>query len=278
MNYILYDKNFITIEDLKIDMEDRGYQFGDGIYEVIGVYNGKTFKMIEHLNRLERSAKELQIDFPHDFRFLKESLEKLQSLNGLQNGMIYLQITRGAASRVHHFPGSDVPPVLIAYTREMNDNSFIQKKGVECITTEDLRWLRCDIKSLNLLGNVLAKQKAVENNSFEAILCRNEIVTEGSATNVFIVKNGVLYTHPANNYILNGITRSTVIEQCRKMNYKVEEKPFKTQDLLDADEAFLTGTLIDVVPVRKINDYNIGSGVPGSITIGIQQIFNTLIN
>ncbi len=277
MAYVLFNNELTMKDEVKLDLEDRSYQFGDGIYEVIGVYNGKSFKMEEHLQRLKRSAEEIRIPLRNSMEEFNAKLEELITANKVQNGIVYLQVSRGIAPRAHHFPQPETHPVIVAYTREMERPVSVQEKGVQCILTEDIRWLRCDIKSLNLLGSVLAKQKAVENNCYEAILHRGEIITEGSATNLFIVKDNVLYTHPANNYILNGITRSAVIELCQKEGLKVIEEPFDTRQLFDADEAFLTGTYIDIVPINQIDNVAIGSGEPGDITKELQLKFNDLI-
>lgn len=260
-----------------VDIEDRGYQFGDGIYEVAGVYNSKVFKLDEHLARLKRSAAELRINLPYDVDQLKKKLLELHSLNPMGDGLIYIQVTRGIAPRVHSFPEPSVPAQLVAYTKPVNRPFTLQKEGVRCVLADDIRWLRCDIKSINLLGNVLAKQKAVENQAYEAIFHRGETVTEGSSTNVFIVKDGDIYTHPANQFILNGITRLTIVDICKSLNYRLIEEPFSTQQLLNADEVFITGTLIDVIPVVEVEGQQIGTGIPGTVTILIQEELEAVI-
>ena len=277
MSHVLFNNDFVAREKAKIDIEDRSYQFGDGIYEVIGVYNGKSFKMTEHLNRLERSARELNMPLEDMLEQLAGKLENLIDMNKVGNGIVYVQVSRGVSPRAHQFPYPSVNPVIVAYTREMERPVEAQKKGFHCLPTEDIRWLMCNIKTLTLLGSFLSQQKAIENNCYEAILHRGDIITEGSATNLFIVKNRVLYTHPADQYILNGITRTTVIELCQKEGIDVVEEKFDIQQLLQADEAFLTGTFIDIVPINKIGDVIIGSGEPGSVTTILQRKFNQLI-
>ncbi|MET3507356.1 D-amino-acid transaminase [Halalkalibacter oceani] len=275
---VLFNNEIVSRKEVKIDLEDRGYQFGDGIYEVIGVYNTKTFKMAEHLKRLERSAKELRITLGNILEGLEANLEKLIALNGINDGIVYVQVSRGVAPRAHQFSQLEALPVVIAYTREMERPIEIQEKGVNCLLTEDIRWLRCDVKTLNLLGSVLAKQKAIDNSCYESILHRENVVTEGTATNVFIIKNQIVYTHPADNFILNGITRSTVIDLCKEEGIKVVEEKFDKQQLLQADEGFLTGTFIDIVPINKIEETVLGKGEPGRITEYLQRKFNRLIN
>ncbi|WP_233879280.1 D-amino-acid transaminase [Virgibacillus halodenitrificans] len=275
MNKILFN-NQITARERFIDIEDRGYQFGDGIYEVIGVYDGKPFLLEEHLLRLKRSAKEVHLKLPEKIEKIKENLEKLVHINELVEGIIYLQISRGTAARWHEFPSPEVSPVMVAYTRAEQRMSNVEDEGAIATLTEDIRWLRCDIKTLNLLPNVLAKQKAVEQNAIEAILHRGETVTEASASNVFMVRNEEVYTHPANNFILNGITRQQVLQLCNKLGIPVNEKPFNIKEMLQAEEVFITATKLDIVPILKVDQHTIASGNPGNITKKILREFRKL--
>ncbi|WP_060681734.1 D-amino-acid transaminase [Virgibacillus halodenitrificans] len=275
MNKILFN-NQITARERSIDIEDRGYQFGDGIYEVIGVYDGKPFLLEEHLLRLKRSAKEVHLQLPEKIEKIKGNLEKLVQVNELVEGIIYLQISRGTAARWHEFPSPEVSPVMVAYTRAEQRMSNVEDEGAIATLTEDIRWLRCDIKTLNLLPNVLAKQKAVEQNAIEAILHRGETVTEASASNVFMVRNEEVYTHPANNFILNGITRQQVLQLCNKLGIPVNEKPFNIKEMLQAEEVFITATKLDIVPILKVDQHTIASGNPGNITKKILHEFRKL--
>ena len=267
----------IVARDNIVNIEDRGYQFGDGVYEVIGVYEGKPFMLDEHMERLKRSAREIQLSLPYSTDQLKSKLVELVEVNKLDEGIIYMQVSRGTASREHFFPDADVSPVTIAYTREEERMTATEEQGATAVLTEDIRWLRCDIKTLNLLPNVLAKQKAVENNAIEAILHRGETVTEASASNVFIVKDGELFTHPANNYILSGITRKKIIQLCETLGIKVNEETFTVDDMLAADEVFITATKLDVVPILKIDNHPIGTGSPGETTLKLLQAFRSTI-
>src|SRR5699024_10795536 len=228
----------IVARDNIVNIEDRGYQFGDGVYEVIGVYEGKAFMMDEHMERLKRSAREIQLSLPYSTDQLKSKLVELVEDNKLDDGNIYTQVSRGTASREHFFPDADVSPVTIAYTREEERMTATEEQGATAVLTVDISWLSCDIKTLNLLPNVLDKQTAVENNTIEAILHRGETVTEASASNVFIVKDGELFSHPANNYILSGITRKKIIQLCETLGIKVNEETFTVDDMLAADEVF----------------------------------------
>lgn len=265
MEKILFNEDIINRE-IAVDIEDRGYQFGDGIYEVIGVYHSKPFLMDEHLRRLQRSAQEINIALPFNLEDLKEKLSRLQEINHIKEGLIYLQISRGVAPRTHEWPTEPVVPVVVAYTKTLGDLSSLQDNGNSAILEEDIRWLRCDIKTLNLLPNTMAKQKAVEYNAVEAILHRGDTVTEASSANVFIAKDNVLYTHPANNYILNGITRQKVIELCKEVSFPIHEESFTVDELLHADEVFITATKLDVVPITQVHKQVIGKGSPGPIT------------
>ncbi|WP_203333697.1 D-amino-acid transaminase [Planococcus beigongshangi] len=261
MNYIIEDGNITLREKLSINHEDRAYQFGDGVYEVIGVYEGKPFKIKEHLTRLQYSCNEIDISFTESISDLEDKLLELKEKNKLQNGHIYLQVSRGISNRNHSFPPKEVLPKFIAYTLEVpRPTSEMYQKGVKALITEDIRWLRCDIKSLNLLPNVLAKEKAVKTGSYEAILQRDGIVTEGSSTNLFVVSNEIVFTHPATNKILNGITRRTILEICQDKNISVKQEEFDVNFLLNADEVFITGTYIDILPLREINKqkYEVG--------------------
>jgi len=265
MNYVLFN-NDIVVRDRFVDIEDRGYQFGDGVYEVIGVYNRIPMLVDEHLQRLARSAKEIALELPYSMESLKAKLFELIEKNDLVEGILYFQVSRGSAPRWHEFPNEDTPAVTIAYTRSEERMTSLEDHGGKAITTEDNRWLRCDIKSLNLLPNVLAKQKAHEQDAVEAIFHRDGVVTEASASNVFIVKAGELYTHPANHLILNGITRQQILKICKEINMPVHEKPYDQKDLLFADEVFITATKLDVIPILQIDDTIIGTGLPGQVT------------
>ena len=274
---ILLNDDFIKREKTSINLEDRGFQFGDGVYEVIRYYDKKTFKMEEHLKRLQRSAKNIRLQLPYSIEKIKNNLEKLMKESDIKSGNIYMQITRGVAARIHPFP-KKAQPTLVAYVTPFKRPLDNMENGVKAHLTEDIRWNRCDIKSLNLLANVLAKQEAVDNESFESILHRNGIVTEGSSTNIFITKNNVIHTHPANNFILNGITRLEVIKLAKENNIEVKEETFTVEDLLKADEVFLTSTTSEVTPIIQVDDIIISDGIPGPITKKLIDLFEQLIN
>ncbi|MEH7225462.1 D-amino-acid transaminase [Bacillus sp. JJ1566] len=254
MSYVLDNDQIVQREEVQIDFLDRAYVFGDGVYEVIGVYNGTPFKLEKHLARLQYSADQIELNLPYALEELNKKILELIEKNHLLTGFIYLQVSRGVAPRTHHFPQEEVAPKLIAHTTETSRlPEDFYTNGVETMFVEDVRWLRCNIKSLNLLPNVLAKETAIKNNCFEAILHRGETITEGSSSNVFVVKGKKLYTHPADNYILNGITRQTVLEICEKHSIEVVEQAFNKDFLLHAEEAFLSVTFLGIIPIRKVD-------------------------
>lgn len=273
MAYVIVNGEFVHRSEAKIDIEDRGYQFGDGVYEVIRVYNGKMFTGTEHLRRLIDSGKKIGMEIPYTVSDLTQQLKHLIDKNGLILGTLYLQVTRGIAPRNHAFPSSNVPPTFVAYSKEVERPVENMKSGVKTILNEDIRWLLCDIKSLNLLGNLMAKQKAVEAGCFEAIQHRDGVVTEGSLSNISIVKDGKVITHPANNLILNGITRQKVLEICRHNGIPFSETPFTLDDLKDAEEVFLSGTTVEVTPIVEIEGEKVGDGSVGHLTKKLQALF-----
>ncbi|MDQ1001166.1 D-alanine transaminase [Neobacillus niacini] len=273
MEFALLNEEIIDRSQAKVDIEDRGYQFGDGVYEVIRVYNGKMFTLTEHLKRFADSAESIGISLPFTSLKLSEMLEELTEKNNLQTGNIYMQVTRGTAPRNHLFPTGNVTPTLVAYTINGVRPLENLKSGVKTILTEDIRWLRCDIKSLNLLGNLLAKQKASEQGCFEAIQHRGQEVTEGSSSNIFMVKNGTVITHESNHLILKGITKDVILDLCFKNNIPVQERTFSLTELEEAEEVFLSSTTAEVMPVIEIDGKKIRSGIPGHLTRKLQDLF-----
>ncbi len=272
MKFAILNGKMINRSEAKVDIEDRGYQFGDGVYEVIRVYNGKLFTVNEHLDRFVQSSESIGISLPST-EDLTGSLEGLVEKNNLQMGTIYMQITRGVALRNHAFPPAEVTPTLVAYTKEVSRPIDGLQKGVKTILTEDIRWLRCDIKSLNLLGNILAKQKAADKACFEAIQYRGEDITEGSSSNVFIVKNGVVITHPSNHLILKGITKDVILQVCLKNKTSFVERSFTIDELIEADEVFMSSTTAEVMPIVEIDGKRVHNGIPGPITRELQELF-----
>lgn len=274
---VLINKELMDREETSVDIEDRGYQFGDGVYEVVRVYEGEVYELDRHVERLFRSAKEIDITLEYTIDELKETLKKLIKENNVIDGGVYFQVTRGVAPRKHNYDRS-VKSHLVAYPLYFTRPEEKQREGVTAITVEDLRWLRCDIKSLNLLYNVMMKQKASDNEAFEGIFIRDGIVTEGTSTNVFIVKDGIYKTHPVNNMILNGITRRRILELFKENDLAYEEVEFTKAELFEADEVFITSTTSEVMPITQIDDENIGDGQVGEKTKEIYDLLIEYIN
>ncbi|MBP3038880.1 D-amino-acid transaminase [Bacillaceae bacterium Marseille-Q3522] len=273
---VIINGKFIERGQAKVDIEDRGFQFGDGVYEVIRVYNGKLFTAKEHLQRLAASCEAISLHVSKQMEHLQEMLEKLIEKNQVNTGIVYMQFTRGAAPRNHLFPDATVATYIVT-TKELPRPVKAMTEGIEAILQEDIRWLRCDIKSLNLLGNVLARQKAQEAGCQEAILHRGDIVTEGSHTNVAIVKDDTIYTHPADHFILNGISRQKLIGLCQKHRIPLKEAAFSVEDLTKADEVFITGTTTEVTPVITVDGKPVNGGKIGEVTRKLQKLFETAI-
>jgi D-alanine transaminase len=257
---------FLPWKDATVSIDDRGFQFGDGVYEVIRTYRGAPFELAAHLARLERSAKELSLIQPYSRAQWTQWIQQGLSQAGYQEAKVYIQITRGIAPRDHAFPSGSSPTVVMTI-RELHPLSLqVRQDGVTARTCEDLRWGRCDIKSVNLLGNVLAREEARKAGVFEAILVKDGLVTEGSLSNVMAVQSGTILTAPEGPRILSGVTRTVVLELARKEEIPVEERFLSLKTLYGADEVFLTGTTLEVLGVVKIDGNTIGSGRPGPIT------------
>ncbi|MER2048340.1 MAG: D-amino-acid transaminase [Solibacillus sp.] len=277
MSFSLWNDQIVKNEEVLVDKEDRGYQFGDGVYEVVKVYNGELFTATEHIDRFYDSAEKIRITIPYTKDKLHQLLHQLVETNNIDTGHVYFQITRGAGPRNHIFPGDDVKPVITGNAKENPRPLENFEKGVKATFVEDIRWLRCDIKSLNLLGAVLAKQEAYEKGCYEAILHREEIVTEGSSSNIYGIKDGVLYTHPANNLILNGITRQVIIKCAAEIGLTVNEQAMTKEQLLAMEEVIVSSTTSEVTPVIEIDGTVIGNGTPGEWTRKLQAQFETKI-
>lgn len=272
-----FNGEFVPLEKPVIPIDERGHQFGDGIYEVIRVYKGNPFMLDEHIERLIRSGEAIKLPFTQTIDDFKHLIKQAIETSGLKECSVYLQITRGIAARGHLFP--DVPVSITMTVREAKPISEdIRNKGVSTLLLEDERWANCYIKSLNLLPNILAKQKAHEAGCFEAILVRDGVVTEGSSSNVFYVKDGVVYTAPLTKHILPGITRIAVKKVLKTLELPLMEQQFHEEELLNADEVFITSTNSEVLPVVKINETVIGRGIPGDITSQIYHQFQELVS
>jgi D-alanine transaminase len=268
---------FCNREEAKISPDDRGFIFADGIYEVVKYYNGNPFRYKDHIERLDRSLSEIgikQVDTSQFFEIFNQLLKK-NSLGNSHAG-IYLQISRGPHKRIHHFP-DEVKPTIYAFAFPLPSFTQNLENGIRVITHEDIRWQRCDIKSVSLLPNTMIYNKAVKSGAGEAILIRNGQVTEATHSSVFGVKNGALVTHPLTNHILPGITRKVVLEICAEMKILVIEKAISETDLFQLDELMITGTGSEITPVVQINDYILRNGKPGELTNQLKKRFFELV-
>jgi D-alanine transaminase len=269
---------FLPKAEAMVSADDRGFIFADGVYEVVRVYGGKVFAEDEHWKRLDRSLSELRIPAPAgmDYRALTRELIDRNSL-GNSESIVYVQITRGAAPRLHVFPDSATPPTVYAFAAPFTPQPKKMADGVHVILTADQRWSRCDIKSISLLPNILAAQKAREHGAEEAVLIRDGLITEGSKTNFAAVFNGELVTHPRNNFILGGISLNIVLRLCRELGIPVKETGIVAADLNTADEAMLFGTTAEVMPVVQVDDWKVGNGTPGPVTRRLQEAFRSAV-
>ena len=277
MSKIAYlNSKYINFNKAKIHIEDRGLQFSDSVYEVVPFYNKKLIDFSFHAKRLKYSLKELQIKYIVKEDKLKKIFNKIISLNKIRNGIVYLQITRGVQPRDHDYRNNLIPNLII-YTinRKLNlpNSNF---KGVKAITYKDLRWKRRDIKTVSLLANVLAKKEAVRKKAYEAILIDNGKITEATASNVWIVKNNKLITHPANTDILKGITRETVKKLIKKNKLNLKETSFTKKELYNADEVFITSASSFVTPIIKVDSKLVNKGKIGRITLQLATLYADL--
>lgn len=274
----LINGEVVDINANVLTIEDRGHQFGDGVYEVTRVYNKRPFALKEHIQRLERSLEGLRIPLPFSVEEIRAFHQRLIAESEAEDALVYLQITRGAAPRIHYFPDTVSPTLTMTIRPVRVLAAQLKEQGAKAVLVPDERWLRCHIKSLNLLGNIVAKQVAQEKGCFEAIMYRDQFVTEGSSSNVFVVKEGILYTHPTTHLILPGITRRMVIDTMMAGGYVVKEETFTPDFLFDADEVFLSGTTTEIMPIISIDDRAIGNGQVGPVTRYMQQRHEARIN
>lgn len=259
---------YIPREEATISIEDRGFLFADGVYEVIRIIGGVPHLLNEHLARMADGLKDLRIGFD-DVQGLAGVATRLIEENLLHDddATLYLQVTRGAAPRKHAFPPPETMPTVYAAARRFTPHPVdFYEAGVPAITVPDTRWARCDIKSIALLPNILANQRAHDAGAHEALFVRDGVVLEGSQSNFFAVRAGTLVTYPRCNYILPGTTRALVLEIAAELGIPIQEAPVFLDQLYQADELFLTGTTTEVMPITRVDGQQIGSGRPGEVS------------
>lgn len=269
MNIVYLNGEFTNAADARISPMDRGFLFADGVYEVVPVFGGRPLRLNEHLRRLEHSLDEVGIARPAPRETLAALVLEMVARNGSGNLAVYMQITRGAPeSRDHGFPVSGIHPTIFMMVSALGSTAIDDPDdatGASAITAEDPRWLRCDIKSVALLPNVLMRQLAAKAGAVEAIMLRHGQLTEGSSTNVFVVEQGCVSTPPLSSLILAGITRALVLEICHRCGIAAEERHVSGTELASADEIWITSSTKDVLPIVKLDGRPVGTGRPGPV-------------
>lgn len=269
--------SWINQEKACVPVSDRGFVFGDGVYEVIRAVDGHLFREKEHLERLNEGLQALQIRPASGVtEQIPEAGREILQRNGLLSGeaTVYIQITRGSAvQRTHTFPHPPVQATLYMSAAPFAPYTELHENGVDVITVPDVRWLRCNLKTIQLLPNTLARQRAVDAGVNSALMIRDGMVTESPNANIFGVRNGTLYTFPLSNYILSGITRRLVMELAGELQIPVKTIPVSEEDIFSLDELFFTGTTTDIQPVTEVNGRPLADGRPGPVTRAIQQAY-----
>lgn len=267
MDTVYLNGSFLPRSEAKISADDRGFVFGDGLYEVTPFYGGAPFRMQAHMERMQRGFRELRITPPEvDLARLQHELVERNGLGSESMSIVYLQVTRGSAPRTHTFPDPAVPPTVYAWARAFQRPSEARwNEGFAAIRVADRRWARADLKTVQLLPNVLAQQAAAEAGASDALFVRDGLALEGGQTNLFAVFDGVLVTHPASNQILHGISRAAVLEVAAELGIPAVERPIPDESLADAAELFFTGTTAEVRPVVRLDGDPVGDGRVGPV-------------
>ena len=265
--------DFVSLLDAKISVLDRGFIFGDGVYELIPVYSRRLFRLDEHLERLQNSLEAVRINNPYPESEWKKILSQMVMKHPDQDQSIYLQVTRGVAPRDHAFPENVEPTVFMMSTPLKVTDETTFEKGIAAITLDDIRWLHCNIKAISLLPNILMRQTAIDEDAQEAILVRDGEVTEGSASNVFMVYKGVIKTPPKSARLLPGITRDLIVELARQHGLSCEESNFSKVELQAAEEIWVSSSSKEILPVIRLDEVAVGNGKPGTVTRRMYHIY-----
>jgi D-alanine transaminase len=277
MSDVLYvNGRFTTTAERVLGVEDRGFQFGDAVYEVIKFLGRRPVFLLDHFQRMQCGLREIEIPLPWDEASFEATARELLERTAFDDGIVYVQVSRGEAKRAHFWP-EDVTPTAIAYSRAFTFPGAAKKeRGIRVITTRDARWHHCNVKSVNLLANALAKKQAQRGEAEEAILVADGFVREGASSNFFAVKNGRLITHPLDEHILPGVVRDKVIGLALSAKIRVDERPLREAELFDLDEAFITSTTQGVMPVAEMDARVIANSRRGEVTMQLQQLFDQL--
>lgn len=275
MSTVYLNGEYIPKDEAKISVDDRGFLFSDGVYEVTPFYEGVPFYMERHLARLRRGLDWMRIDYDVDqLEEIHRQLLVRNGIDGAETSIVYLQITRGVAPRSHPFPTTPVPPTVYLFAKEWKRPSEeVWNQGFKAVTVSDRRWARVDIKTISLLPNVLAYQAAVDAGVHDVVQVKDGIALEGAHNNLFGVFDGTVVTHPATNVILPGISRGVVIDLARENGIHVEERPILVEELSQADELFYTGTTSEVRPTVELDGKPVGDGKVGPVARALSRAF-----
>lgn len=273
---LYFNGRFTTTDEPVLRVEDRGFQFGDAVYEVFKFVDKRPIFLFDHYRRMERGLSEIEIRQPWSENEFEGVMRELLDRTAFADGIVYVQVSRGAAERAHFWP-DQITPTVVAYSRSFRfPDASRKERGFRVVTTGDSRWQFCNLKSVNLLGNAIAKKQAQRAGADEAILMADGFVREGASSNFFVVKSGYLVTHPLDEHILPGVVRDRVIGLALASKIRVDERPLREAELFDLDEAFITSTTQGVMPVTEIDGRVIGNSRRGEITAQMQRAFDEL--
>lgn len=265
---------WLPLEQARVPVLDRGFIFGDGVYEVVPVYGGRKFRWAQHLARLQRSLAAISIRNPHDEAGWTRLVDELIARHPWPDQFVYLQITRGVARRDHAFPPADTNPSVFAMSSELVAPPAAQlERGVAAVTLPDERWLHCDIKSTSLLGNVLARQAAVATGAAECVMIRDGFLTEGAASNIWVVRNGTVFGPPKDNLVLEGIRYGLVAELAREVGIPLEIRRILREEVHAADELMLSSATKELLPITRLDGRPVGSGSPGPVFAALRAAY-----
>lgn len=271
-----FNGRWTTSDERLLGVEDRGFQFGDAVYEVFKFLGKRPIFLLDHFQRMDKGLREIEIPNPWTEHTFATMVRELLDRTACADGIVYVQVTRGEAKRAHFYP-DDLTPTALAYSRAFKFPDAAKKeRGIAVITTNDQRWLHCDVKSVNLLANALAKKKAQRAGAEEAIFIAEGLVREGASSSFFVVRDGRIITHPLDEHILPGVARDRTIGLALRARIRVDERPLREAELFDLDEAFITSTTQGVMPVTEIDGRIVGNSRRGEITTTLQELFDDL--
>jgi D-alanine transaminase len=266
---------FMPLAEAKVPVLDRGFVFGDGVYEVVPVYSNKPFRLDEHLRRLQGSLDDIRLANPHGMAEWRDLILKLIALQDFPDQSLYIQVTRGVAPRDHAFP-KGAPPTVFMFAQPLIPSTPEQKAAGACaITAADNRWLRCNIKAISLLANILLRQQAVDVDCAETVMLRDGFLTEGAASNIFVVKDGVLMAPPPSNLMLTGITYDVLLELARANGIPTAVRPIAEAEVRAADELWMTSSTKEILAIVKLDGVTVGAGVPGPLAQRMDELYQT---